>query len=152
VWESSIPSTDGVVVGSVDLVTVRYVKSDDRVSRRSSIIRRPTLRLVLTLWAMYYDVSVEGSAKSNQLRLTAISATRGHPSEVFFKWIVDILLLSSPYPISSWSSCFEVVRCGVEFEVQAVFTHVVDHALADFWVFGRVGKELVRESSEETVA
>jgi hypothetical protein len=139
-------------VGRTGLVAVRYVESDDRFARQASIVRRPTLRLVLTLGTMDDDVSVEGSAKRNQLRLAAIRAARGHPSEVFFKWIVDILLFGGPYPASSGSSCFEVVRCGVEFEIETIFPHVIDHALADFWVFGGVGKELVREGSEEAVA
>src|SRR5256885_2287838 len=111
VWKDSVPSTDGVVVSRVYFVTIRYMKSDDRVAGRSSIVRRPALRLVLAFGAMYYDISVEGSAECNQLRLATVSATRSHASKVFFEWVVNILFFSCTDPASSGSSCFEVVRC-----------------------------------------
>lgn len=151
-WENSVPSADRVVVSGVYFVAIRYVESNDRVAGRSSVVRRPALRLILTFGAMYYDISVEGSAECNELRLATISTTRSHASKVFFEWVVNILLFSCTDPTSSWPSCFEVVRGGIKFKVETICSHVVDHTLADFWVFGRVGKELIGKGGEETVA
>ena len=61
-------------------------------------------------------------------------------------------LFSSIKASSGWPARLEVISCGVEFKVGAMAAHVVDDGLAHFWVLSGVGKELVREGSEETIA